>query len=695
LINGKSILFKGVNRHEHDPDSGMAISYESMIQDIRIIKQNNINAVRTSHYPNHPKWYELCDKYGVYVLDECNLESHGVREILPSSKPDWKDAVVDRMVRMVERDKNHSSIFMWSLGNEAGFGENFKEMKKAALKIDPTRLIHYEGDPNLTVSDVFSFMYPAPENLSNAGSLMTVQGSLSLPPVSPEKYKDKPIILCEYVCSAGNSTGALQDYMDCFERYDNIVGGFIWDFADKAYRKIDRNGREFWAYGGDFGDIPNDKNVVCDGILLPDRTPHPALFEVKKVYQYVKVEPIDLRLGIIKVYNKYDFITLDFVELLWEITADGVSIYKNILDLPLINPKEQKEIELAFKNIDLNYDRELLLKIQFALKNDIIWAKKGYIIAWDQFEISPGKGRFIDSNVDVMSNLDLKENENFVEIFCPEYTLKINKKSGAIETLIYKDKILISNPLLPNFWRAPTDGDLGLCWLFPTKKFRKTDWKKVSEKRKVENVEIKRLSSQIIQITVSLSMPNSNSNYVSIYTIKGNKEIIFENIFTPSKDMIRFGMQMAIPKEFNKIRWYGRGPHENYWDRKLGAAIGIYSHTIDEFTHNYARPQENANRCDVRWIEFTNKEGIGILVTGMPLLNVSAWPYSMDDLENSGHINELPHRDTITINLDYQQKGVGSQLTESCLAQGEPTLKKYRLEGNKEYSYKFKLKPID
>ncbi|MFW9939109.1 MAG: beta-galactosidase domain 4-containing protein, partial [Candidatus Thorarchaeota archaeon] len=393
-------------------------------------------------------------------------------------------------------------------------------------------------------------------------------------------------------------------------------------------------------------------------------------------------------------YNKYDFISLDFVELLWEITADGQKIHENRLDLPLINPSEQKEIKLAFKNIDLNYNRELLLKIQFALKNDTSWAKKGYIIAWDQFEISPGRKRFIDNNVDSMSNLDLNENGNFVDIYSEEFAIKINKKSGAIETLIYKDKILISNPILPNFWRAPTDTDLGLSWIFPSKKFRKTYWKKASEKRIVENVEVKRLSSQIIQINVIFSIPNNNSNYENIYTIKGNKEILIENKFTPSKDMIKFGMQMGIPLEFNKIKWYGRGPHENYWDRKLGAAIGIYSHTIDEFIYNYVRPQENANRCDVRWIQFTNKEGMGISILGMPLLSVSAWPYSLDDLENATHINELPKREIITVNIDYQQKGVGSQLTESCLAHGEPTLKKYRLEANKAYSYKFKLKPI-
>ena len=312
LINGKSIIFKGVNRHEHDPDHGRAITYDRMIQDIKILKQFNINAVRTSHYPNHPKWYELCDEYGIYVLNECNLESHGLRHILPKSDPKWTNTVVDRMVRMVERDKNHPCIFMWSLGNEAGSGDNFIKMKKAALEIDPTRKIHYEGDNDLIVSDVFSSMYTPIKDLEKSGRLESVK--LIVPEskkITPQMYKGMPRILCEYAHSAGNSTGYLQEYMDIFEKYENCVGGFIWDFIDKAFRKKDEKGNEFWAYGGDFGDEPNDRHFCINGIVTPDRKPNPALYEVKKVYQNVKVYPIDLALGKVKVHNKYKFINLN------------------------------------------------------------------------------------------------------------------------------------------------------------------------------------------------------------------------------------------------------------------------------------------------------------------------------------------------------------------------------------------------
>ena len=694
LINGKSLLFKGVNRHEHDPDTGMAVSYESMFQDIILMKQNNINAARTSHYPNHPKWYELCDEYGVYVIDECNLESHGVREILPSSRPEWKEAVIDRMIRMVERDKNHPCIFMWSLGNESGFGDNFKEMKKETLKIDSTRPIHYEGDPELTVSDVFSFMYPDPENLEKAGNFMKVQGSLGLPPVTPEIYKKKPIILCEYVCSSGNATGAIKDYMDIFEKYKNIVGGFIWEFADKAYRKFDNNGNEYWAYGGDFGDIPNDKNVLIMGIFLPNRTPNPALYEVKKVYQNITTTPFNLKERKVKIHNKYKFINLNNFKITWELLENGNRIQEGILPSLSLEPGEEQLIQIPFAESELKSENEYFLTVKYFLAEKLLWAEEGFCIGWDQFEIPFQTQKETIKNYRLYPNLELSDTLEQIKIKGINFEIIIGKKSGGIESYLYEGKNLICAPLVPNFWRAPTDSDLGLSFMFPSKKFRKTDWKKAGENRKVENVKIEHSTSQKLQIEIASTLSNSLTSYISIYTILGDGEIMVENNFTPSKDMIKFGMQMAIPNQYNKITWYGRGPHENYWDRKIGAAIGIYTKHIDDFVHNYVRPQENANRCDVRWIKFTNKEGIGISITGMPLLNISAWPYSMDDLENAKHINELPKRDIITVNIDYLQKGVGSQLTESCLAKGEPALRKYRLEGNKAYSYKFRIKPV-
>ena len=693
-INGKPVLFKGIDRHEHDPDHGRAISYDIMVEEIKLLKQYNINAVRTSHYPDHPKWYELCDEYGMYVIDECNLESHGLRMELPKDKPEWTDAVVDRMVSMVERDKNHPCIIMWSLGNEAGKGENFEFMKQAALDIDHTRPIHYEGDWNLVVSDVFSLMYPLIENLEKLGNYEKIIRFAK--EFTPEMYRDKPIILCEYEFSAGNSGGNFQEYMDVFEKYDNIIGGFIWDFADKAFRKVDESGNEYWAYGGDFSDEPNDGNFIGSGIFQPDRTPKPAALEVKKVYQNIKISAIDLIKGKIKIQNKFDFIGLDSFNLSWEITANGRIIQEGILPKLTLAPKEEQLIQIPFKKPELRPETEYHLMIKSTLAKNTLWAKKGFMIAWDQFKLPYEMVSAPMADSKSMPAIKMEDLTEKIVVKGNNFNIIIGKETGGINSYIYNGREIISTPLVPNFWRVLTDSDI--CFEIATRakiKRKKLYWKTATEKRTTENIIINQLTPQVVQIKIESTVPKEEFPYKTIYTIHGNGEIIIENEFLPSKDMLRFGMQMGIPKEYERIIWYGRGPHENYWDRKTSAAVGVYSMSIDQFKQEYIRPQENGNRCNIRWVTFTNKNGMGILIEGMPLLSISAWPYNMEDLGKATHIHELPHRDIITVNLDYKQKGVGCGLTESSLVHNEPTLKKYRLEGKINYNYKFKLKPIN
>jgi beta-galactosidase len=386
---------------------------------------------------------------------------------------------------------------------------------------------------------------------------------------------------------------------------------------------------------------------------------------------------------------------LNIFQITWELLENGKIIQKDTLPKLKLDPGKEEIVQIPFAEHNLKSNNEYYLTVKYLLAEKLIWAEEGFCLGWDQFEIPVHSQKEIQDISKFYPKIEVSDLLEQIKLEGINFDITIGKKSGGIESFIYNSKNLIRAPLIPNFWRAPTDSDLGLSFLFPSKKFRKTDWKKAGENRKVENIKVEQISHQIIRIEITSSLSNSLTNYVTIYTVHGDGEIIIENKFTPSKDMIRFGMQMAIPNQYNKITWYGRGPHENYWDRKTGAELGIYSKTIDEFIHNYVRPQENSNRCDVRWIKFLNKEEVGILIVGMPLLNVSAWPYSLDDLENATHINELPKRDIITVNIDYQQKGVGSQLTESCLAHGEPALKKHRLEGNKAYSYKFRLKPIE
>jgi beta-galactosidase len=693
-INGTPIIFKGIDRHEHDPDHGRTLSYETMVEEIRILKQYNINAVRTSHYPDHPKWYDLCDLYGIYIIDECNLESHGLRMVLPKDKPEWTDAVVDRMVSMVERDKNHPSVVMWSLGNEAGSGENFKLMKDAALGIDSIRPIHYEGDWTLEISDVFSLMYPTIENLEKLGKLEEIRRFGKI--FKPEIYKEKPIILCEYEFSVGNSTGNLQEYMDIFEKYDNIIGGFIWDFADKALKKVDEKGKKFWAYGGDFGDDPNDKNFVCSGIFQPDMKPKPAALEVKKVYQNIAVSAVDLLTGKLKIQNKFDFINLNFIDLIWEFTANGEIIQQGILSKLDLEPKEEQEIQIPFKVPNLEPNSEYHLMIKAILAKNTLWAEKNHIIAWEQFLIpyKVSQSSYIDLNS--TKELKLNESEAYVVIEGRDFNLTISKKSGGLQSFKFRNKELISKPLVPNFWRILTDTDL--CFELASRariKKKKFYWKTATNKFAVQNITLNQLEPHIVYIEIQSTIPKEKELYKTKYTIYGNGEIMVENEFIPSRDLFKFGMQMEIPINYENITWFGRGPHENYSDRKTSAAVGFYSMSIENFKQDYVRPQENGNRCDVRWIEFTDKNGLGLFIKGSPLLSVSAWPYTMKDLEKASHINELPTREIITINIDYKQKGLGTGLTQNSLVHDEPTLKKYQLLGNEKYNYKFILKPID
>jgi len=693
-INGKSIKFKGVNRHEHDPDHGRAIPYERMLQDVKLLKRNNINAVRTSHYPDHPKWYNLCDQYGLYIIDECNLESHGLRDILPKSDPQWKDSCVDRMVSMVERDKNHPCIIMWSLGNEAGMGDNFKKMKEAALKIDSTRPIHYEPDYNNEVSDVISYMYAASFRLERMVKNRIYGRYNQLHKI--EEGIEKPYMLCEYVHAQGNSVGNLLEYWDVFEKYPNLLGGFIWDFVDQGIRKTSKDEKEFWGYGGDFGDKRNDRNFCINGIVLPDRSPNPALFEVKKLYQNIKVIPVDLIRGKVKVVNKYNFKSLDFIDAKWELTEEGKKIQEGQLDNLEIKSGEVIDTIIPFKISEIKPNTEYHLKIIFLLNEDTIWADKGHIMAWDQFKIPiPSLYLQLDDlnehTLPIETVIDINELKNIeLEELEPEFIIKgesfkviIGKESGVIESYSFNNIDLISNALIPNFWRAPTDNDRRD---FLREKIRTYDmsWREVSKNRVIRKIEFKQLKPQLIRIIVEFNLVNSDEPLNIEYLIYGNGVIIIKNEFKPTKRMLRFGMQTSLPKEYDKMTWYGRGPHETMFDRKTGAAVGIYSDSVENLIHPYVKPQENGNRTDVRWVTMTNKNGDGLLISdvGGTKLNVSAWPYSMADLESATHNHQLPHRDFITFNIDYKQCGVGTFWYH----------RKYMLQEDKKYSYSFLLR---
>ena len=691
LVNGVPILIKGVNRHENDPDTGYYVTVESMTKDIKLMKQNNINAVRTCHYANDPKWFDLCNHYGIYLVNECNLESHGVREWLPKSLPEWKNACVDRMASIVERDKNHPSVVIWSLGNEAGFGDNFKAMAEHAKKVDPTRLVQYAEADEDPITDIVCPMYVKIEGLIEYAS----------------KEHRRPMILCEYAYSRGNATGNFQDYWDVFESHKHLQGGFIWDWADKSLRAFDCEGKMFWTYGGDYGPsgTPSDGSMVSNGIVGPDRDPEPELYEVKKVYQYIKAEPIDLSSGKIRIRNKYDFLTLDFVDIYWELTLDDEVLQKGSLPKMSLAPKQQKEVTIPLQEPALKAGAEYWLKIIFALAEDTLWADRGHIVAWDQFKLPylcPAVGA---EDIETMPQLKLDSGRD-ITVTGKNFKLTIGGQNqwfkhqrGAITSFIYKERELIKVPLTPNFWRVPLDNDLEMQWDryyvvgLAGLPYRSYIWRWAGQYRVVKSIKAEQLKLQVVRVTVdSEIIPGIEADLKTIYTIYGSGDVVVENSFDPGgntklPELPRFGMQTAIPDELDTMTWYGRGPQENYWDRNTGAAVGVYSGPVEEQIHNYVRPQENGNKTDVRWVSWTNKDGFGLLAVGMPLLSVSAWPYTMEDLEKARHINELPQRDTITVNLDYKQMGVGGDD-----GWGKRPHPEYRLPA-KPYSYSFRLQP--
>lgn len=697
FVNGRKIMIKGVNRHDFDPDNGWAVPKERYHEDLAIMKKHNINAIRTSHYPNDPYLYELCNEYGLYVMDEADMETHGVRrKNVPGNNPVWTNAVVDRMERMVLRDRNNPCIFMWSLGNEAGFGSNFKKMKEAALKLDDTRPVHYEGDYEKSLSDVLSRMYPTMDILDKLGNheeikvsfIENILNKLSADnkPLKPEDYKGKPILLCEYAHSMENSLGNFQEYMDRFEKYPNMAGGFIWDFVDQSIHKKEKDGRDKWLYGGDFKEEITHRYFCANGIIFANRTLHPSIYEVKKVYQQIKVHPIDLLKGKVKIENKYSFISLDDFKMHWEITEDGIRILNGEIEDLNAGSKESEEIDLNYSLPRIQAEKEYHLYISFRLKTDKIWACKGYEIAWDQYKLPfdiMNKVYFKKSS----GKLNIKEDDINILITGENVQIIIGKISGGIESLNYGFGELINNPLIPNYWRALIDNDLGYANFKPEfeKIFVSRSWKNATAKRIVKKVTAQKYD-ETVKIMVVQKVKCCSGDVITEYIINSEGQISVRHVITPLKDMYRIGMTMSMPCDYDNLTWFGRGPQENYVDRNTGARISIYSGKIEELIHNYMRPQENGNRTDVRWVSIANNDGNGIFIGGEggTLLNISAWPYSQEDLEKAKHLYELPKRDFNTFNIDYMQCGVGGDLPGVANLHDE-----FKIHKNKTYEYNY------
>jgi beta-galactosidase len=681
LVNGVAIHIKGVNRHEHDPQNARVVSEELMLKDIRLMKQFNINAVRTSHYPNVPRWYELCDQYGLYVIDEANIESHGISfdpDKTLGNKPEWQAAHLDRTKRMVERDKNHPSIIIWSLGNEAGDGINFQATYAWIKKRDATRPVQYEGAKKNPHTDIYCPMYARIWQLKDY----------------VQTEQPRPLIMCEYAHAMGNSVGNLQDYWDVIYAHRQLQGGFIWDWVDQGILKKNEKGESFWAYGGDFGpqEIPTSLNFCCNGLVLPDRQPHPHIWEVKKVYQYIKAKPVDLNSGVVQIENKFDFINIRNYSLAWKVEGEGRIIAQGKLPPQDVVPHASIKVRLPISPFTREPGIEYFLTLSWRTAEAAPLIPKGHEIAWDQFKLPIFKP--IEKEIDVKSlaPMKLEETHDSIHIEGKNFFLGFEKGAGTLVSLRYKGIELLKTGPVPDFWRAPIDNDYG-----NNMPVRCAIWREAGIKRKIEAVSLKHISPSQIQIEVEATLPAGDSHYKTLYNIYGSGDLVVTNSFVPGSESLpelpRFGMQMILPVEFDNITWFGRGPHENYWDRNTGAAVGIYSGKVMEQYHPYIRPQENGYKTDVRWVALTNKEGLGLLAVGLPLISTGASHFLTDDYEygpekDQRHPTDMKKRDLVVFNVDFRQMGVGGDTSWGAKPHDEYML------FPKSYSYTFRLRPF-
>ena len=682
LVNGVPIVIKGVNRHEHDPITGHVVSEERMLQDIRLMKQFNINAVRTSHYPNDPRWYELADEYGLYVVDEANIESHGMGyrpEITLGNNPDWKEAHLDRTIRMVERDKNHPSVITWSLGNEAGNGVNFYATYSWIKERDPTRPVQYERALLDWNTDIYVPMYPGFQHLVDYA----------------ERYDDRPLIMSEYAHAMGNSVGNFADYWQIIDRYENLQGGFIWDWVDQGLLKVTENGDTIFGYGGDFGPpgTPSDGNFLINGLVLPDRRPHPSLWEVKAVYQYVNVEPLDLERGEVEVFNRYAFRSLDDLVLVWTVAADGVPLQAGELGDLDIPAGASSRLRIPLRPLRPEPGVEYYLDLSFRTREADDLVPAGHEVAFEQFRL-PWQAPAPALDLASLPPLSVEADSATVAVTGRDFSVAFDARTGVMTSYLYRGTQLILEGLQPSFWRAPTDNDFGGRW---QKKL--AVWRGAAAGRRVYRVTLTQPRPQQVTLRVRARLESAgNSSYSTLYTILGNGEISVENTFVPRDEglprMPRFGMRMTLPGRFSNIRWYGRGPHENYWDRKTGSPVGLYTSTVSQQFYPYVRPQENGNKTDVRWMALTDGQGSGLLVIGMPLLSMSALHFTIDDLDPGEekaqrHAGELVERDLVNLNVDYRQMGIGG--TNSWGTTGLPRYSLYY----QVYRYGFRLRPFN
>jgi beta-galactosidase len=679
LFNGRKIMLKGVDRHEFDPDTGQFISHQRMEQDMLLMKQNNINAVRTSHYPNDLYWYELADRLGMYILDEANVESHGYSDFAAtrvSDSDDFTDNHVARMSRMVERDKNHPCIFAFSLGNEAGVGRNLLAEQNWIKTNHPEFLVSYQ--PGNRYGDFYAPMYSRVANI-------------------PREYasggRGRPMFLIEYAYSRGNATGNLQDYWTFFESQPYTHGGFIWDWQDKGIRRTDANGKQYFAYGGDFGDKPNDETQVMNGIVTSDRSPTPALAEVKKVYQEIKITAVDLAAGKVNIKNRYVFRDLSFVKGSWKIEENGAEIASGALPTLDIAPGADREITLPLKQPQLRPGAEYFLTVKFDLAAATAWAPAGHPMAFEQF-LLPWSAPAAPVAA-LTQTLTVTESDAGVVVTNGRFTARVGKASGSLESYVLAGKEMLTAPVVPNYWRSEVDNDRGYRMVN-----RMGVWRTAAATPKLLDLKVESPTPQATKVVSTFQLSTGASTQKTAYTFRADGAVEIESTLHAAAglaDIPRVGLQFRIPGEFQTVKWFGRGPEENYWDRNTASLVGLYTRPVSQMWFAYPRPQETGNRTDVRWATFTNAAGAGWKVTGVPTFYFSAWPFHPQEIDNNPpaapgkrHPTDIIMANDMTVNIDYRQMGLGGDDGWG----GRPHTE-YMLPSGRDYTYQFRLEPVE
>lgn len=680
FVNGKAIKLYGVNRHDHSEISGKTVSREEMEADVRLMKQYNFNAVRTSHYPNDPYFLDLCDQYGLYVIDETNLETHDVGGML-SQNPMWVGPFVERATRMVQRDRNHPSIIMWSLGNESGVGANHAAMAGWVKEYDPTRLLHYEGaqgremsdptglenQPDRKFVDVVSRMYPPYDLLAQMGENPDIT---------------VPIMMCEYAHSMGNSTGGMKDYWDAIRACDKLLGGFIWDWIDQGLVITREDGTRYWGYGGDFEKPTdhNDQNFLINGVVFPDRTPKPALEVCKYCYQPVEFELKGLDLT---VKNRNFFESTARYDFSWTLTADGKVIQSGVLDIPEILPGESTKATIPVKSYKKKSGVAYTVEVYAAEKEAREYCGAGFVCAHEQTVLQDCLKS--SSAISVAAPMIVKGEDKIV-MSLGKTVATVDAKTGYVTSYKKSGKEILSAPLVPNFWRASTDND----WRGWKAERKCGIWKDMPQELE-SGIASTSVKVEGDRIRVSKSLQYKVKVYLD-YSILSTGELKVDFKLETADEMpapLRVGLQTRVPSKYSNIRYFGRGPQENYSDRKDGLQLGLFSATPETMMTHYVFPQENGNRCDVRWMSLQDAKGRGLKVTALDKpLNTSVWNTTQESLDKATHIGEEEIlKDEVVVNIDTEQLGVGGTDTWSSRAIASP---QYQLLEH-SYSYSFTI----